>query len=90
MISFCLDQEEEEEEGEGYLDIVPDTNPEDVNEKQPALSRSVCVCVFDHNRGLLYHGAFCAEKPQFSSHSSFFLARGSCLVLLGPLTMKTH
>ncbi|CAH3153511.1 unnamed protein product [Pocillopora meandrina] len=35
----CRDQEEEEEEGEGYLDIVPDTNPEDVNEKQPALSR---------------------------------------------------
>jgi len=33
----------DEEEGEGYLDIVPDTNPEDVvNEvKQSTLSRSV-------------------------------------------------
>lgn len=31
MISFCLEQQEEE--GEGYLDIVSDRNPEDVNDK---------------------------------------------------------
>lgn len=35
--SPCGDQEEEE--GEGYLDIVPDTSPEDVNDKQSTLSR---------------------------------------------------
>ena len=39
MISFCLDQEEEE--GEGYLDIVPGRNPEDVNDKQSTPSKSV-------------------------------------------------
>lgn len=40
---FNLMSDDEEEEGEGYLDIVPDTNPEDVvNEvKQSTLSRSV-------------------------------------------------
>lgn len=38
-----LTSDDDEEEGEGYLDIVPDTNPEDVvNEvKQSTLSRSV-------------------------------------------------
>ena len=41
MIWFCLDQEEEE--GEGYLDIpvVPGRNPEDVNDKQSTPSKSV-------------------------------------------------
>lgn len=40
---FNLMSDDDEEEGEGYLDIVPDTNPEDVvNEvKQSTLSRSV-------------------------------------------------
>ena len=40
---FNLTSDDDEEEGEGYLDIVPDTNPEDVvNEvKQSTLSRSV-------------------------------------------------
>lgn len=31
MIAFCLDREEEEDEG--YLDIVSGTNPEDVRDK---------------------------------------------------------
>ena len=40
---FNLTSDDDEEEGEGYLDIVPDTNPGDVVNavKQSTLSRSV-------------------------------------------------
>ena len=40
---FNLTPDDDDEEGEGYLDIVPDTSPQDVaNEvKQSTVSRSV-------------------------------------------------
>ena len=40
---FNLSPDDDDEEGEGYLDIVPDTSPEDVANvaKQSTLSRSV-------------------------------------------------
>ena len=43
FLLFNLTPDDDDEEGEGYLDIVPDTNPDDVaNEaKQSTLSRSV-------------------------------------------------
>ena len=40
--------------------------------------------MFDHNRGLLYHGAFCAEKPLHSFlHIVLFVSKRLMFSIIG-------